>query len=151
MFIDTPGHDCFTDQRLVTTQISDIIILLVDINKGIRQTTIECIELLKKAKRPFIVGLNKLDKLNGWVSNNNKKLKGLLKIQEKKVIQMLDNKIKNIKLQFSEQGLNTEVYYKNKNSKEYISLVPISGKTGDGIPDLFKLVEYLSCKFLIKN
>ena len=66
LFIDTPGHDCFTNLRIRGIEIADIAIVVVDLIKGLEKQTIECINLLKAHNTPFIVVLNKLDKIVGW-------------------------------------------------------------------------------------
>jgi len=56
-----------------------------------------------------------------------------------------------IKLQFAENGLNAELFYKNTDPKVYSSLVPCSAKTGEGLPDLMMMLIGLIQKFMKKN
>ncbi len=61
-FLDTPGHEAFTEMRARGAHIADIIILLIDTTDGIRPQTIEVIDYIKNAKIPFIIALNKIDR-----------------------------------------------------------------------------------------
>lgn len=60
-FIDTPGHEAFSKMRSCGAQVADIVVLVVAANDGVMQQTKECIEILKEAKTPFIVAINKID------------------------------------------------------------------------------------------
>ena len=60
VFIDTPGHAAFSNMRKRGGNLADIAILVVDLNEGIKPQTIECIQILKKYKTPFLIALNKL-------------------------------------------------------------------------------------------
>jgi translation initiation factor 5B len=153
MFIDTPGHECFTNQRMCGVNISDIIVIVVDIFKGIEKQTVECIEMLKKTKTPFLVAANKLDKIYGWTNDNQEMsiLKTSLKMQTKKVKNDVNDLLATLELNFAENGLNAKRYFDNKNMREYISIVPISAKNGDGLPDLLALINMLSSKYLKKK
>jgi translation initiation factor 5B len=75
IFIDTPGHDYFKSQREVTTQISHMAILIIDVVHGINQTHIEVIKYFKKNKIDFIIALNKIDSISEWKSLNDSYLK----------------------------------------------------------------------------
>ena len=60
LFIDTPGHEAFTNLRKRGGSIADLAVLIIDINAGIQNQTIEAIEILKSYKTPFIVLFTKL-------------------------------------------------------------------------------------------
>ncbi len=61
-FIDTPGHEAFTVMRSRGARVADIAILVVAADDGVQPQTDEVIEIIKAAKLPFVVALNKIDK-----------------------------------------------------------------------------------------
>ncbi|QCI27246.1 translation initiation factor IF-2 [Buchnera aphidicola] len=75
-FLDTPGHAAFTSMRARGTQITDIVILVVAVDDGVKPQTIEAIQHAKLANVPIIVAINKIDKPD---SNPEKIKKELVK------------------------------------------------------------------------
>ncbi len=63
-FIDTPGHEAFTAMRARGAQVTDIVILVVSAEEGVKPTTIEAINHAKDAEVPIIVAINKIDRPN---------------------------------------------------------------------------------------
>ncbi len=61
-FIDTPGHEAFTEMRARGTNITDISILIVAADDGVKPQTVEAISHAKEAGVPIIVAINKIDK-----------------------------------------------------------------------------------------
>ncbi len=61
-FIDTPGHEAFTVMRSRGAKIADIAIMLVAADDGVKPQTEEVIKIIKAAKLPFVVAINKIDK-----------------------------------------------------------------------------------------
>ncbi len=73
-FLDTPGHEAFTAMRARGAQVTDIAIIVVSAEEGVKPTTIEAIAHAKDAGVPIIVAVNKIDKPNA----NPDKVKGEL-------------------------------------------------------------------------
>ena len=63
-FFDTPGHEVFTSMRARGTKITDIVILVVAADDGVKEQTVEAINHAKAAKVPIIVCINKIDSNN---------------------------------------------------------------------------------------
>lgn len=61
-FIDTPGHEAFTVMRSRGAKVADIAILVVAADDGVKPQTEEVIQIIKAAKIPFVVAMNKIDK-----------------------------------------------------------------------------------------
>jgi len=154
IFIDTPGHDYFKSQREVTTQISHMAILIIDVVHGINQTHIEVIKYFKKNKIDFIIALNKIDSISEWKSLNDSYLKTTFQNQSKLVMKRLTDYMNNIICQLAEQEINASPYYANSDYKTFTSIVPISAKTGEGMMDIMVLLSKLLIKKnsqLVKN
>ncbi len=75
-FIDTPGHEAFTAMRARGAQVTDIAILVVSAEEGVKPTTIEAINHAKDAAVPIIVAINKIDRPNADIDRVKGELAG---------------------------------------------------------------------------
>lgn len=144
LVIDTPGHESFTNLRTRGSSLCNIAILVVDIMHGLEPQTIESIRLLRDKKTPFIVALNKIDRLYGWEPIPNNAFRDSLAKQQRATRNEFDERTNQVIVQFAEQGLNAVPYYDNKNMGRNVSLVPTSAHTGEGIPDMLRLIIELT-------
>ncbi|XP_058830857.1 eukaryotic translation initiation factor 5B [Topomyia yanbarensis] len=143
LIIDTPGHESFSNLRSRGSSLCDIAILVVDIMHGLEPQTIESINLLKSKRTPFVVALNKIDRLYDWSTMNRKDVRDIIKGQASNTQLEFTQRTKEVIVQFAEQGLNAALYYENPDPKTYISLIPTSAITGEGMGNLlFLIVQY---------
>ncbi|CCF58397.1 hypothetical protein KAFR_0E02440 [Kazachstania africana CBS 2517] len=151
LVIDTPGHESFSNLRSRGSSLCNIAILVIDIMHGLEQQTIESIKLLRDRKAPFIVALNKIDRLYDWKEIPNNNFRDSYAQQARAVQDEFQTRLSNIQLALSEQGLNSELYFNNKNMSKYVSIVPTSAVTGEGVPDLLWLLLELTQKRMSKQ
>ena len=144
LVIDTPGHESFSNLRSRGSSLCNIAILVVDIMHGLEPQTLESMKLLRDRKTPFIVALNKIDRLYGWKKIDNNGFQESLALQNKAVHNEFRDRLEKTKVAFAEQGFNSELYYENKSMAKNVSLVPTSAHTGEGIPDMLKLLVSLT-------
>eukprot|EP00668_Euglena_longa_P002552 GGOE01002981.1.p2 GENE.GGOE01002981.1~~GGOE01002981.1.p2 ORF type:complete len:773 (-),score=366.90 GGOE01002981.1:549-2834(-) len=148
LIIDTPGHESFTNLRSRGSSLCDIAILVIDIMHGLEQQTKESIQMLRQRKCPFVVALNKVDRMYDWKPNPDWPFRKSLDAQAKYVKQEFETRLQHTIDELMAEGLNSVAYWKNRDFKKYVSLVPTSAHTGEGIPDLLLLITQLTQKHL---
>ncbi|KAM0017208.1 putative small GTP-binding protein [Helianthus debilis subsp. tardiflorus] len=149
LVIDTPGHESFKNLRSRGSGLCDIAILVVDIMHGLEPQTIESLNLLRVRNTEFIVALNKVDRLYGWKTCRDAPIGKAMKQQSRDVHLEFNHRLTQIITQFKEQGLNTELYSKNKERGETYSIVPTSAISGEGIPEMLLLLVQWAQKTMI--
>ncbi|CAG9322851.1 unnamed protein product [Blepharisma stoltei] len=140
LIIDTPGHESFSNLRSRGSSLCNIGILVVDIMHGLEPQTLESLEMLRKRNIPFIVALNKIDRMYGWKPMQDEAFFTTFNQQDENARDEFMRRARETVIAFAEKGLNAALYYENPDPEEYISLVPTSAITGEGIPDLLGLI-----------
>jgi translation initiation factor 5B len=148
LFIDTPGHAAFVSIRKRGSSIADLAILVVDITEGIQEQTDESINILKEFKTPFLVAATKIDRIEGWIQTGDKCFLDSFDKQPDWVKQKFDEKFYKIVGQLSERGFESERFDRITDFKKTVTIVPCSGITGEGIPDLLVMLAGLAQAFL---
>tara|TARA_R110002003_G_scaffold45_27_gene3704 strand:- start:913 stop:3474 length:2562 start_codon:yes stop_codon:yes gene_type:complete len=151
LVIDTPGHESFTNLRSRGSSLCNIAILVIDIMHGLEPQTIESMRLLRDRRTPFIVALNKIDRLFNWKKIDNNGFVDSFNLQKQAVQAEFEERWTFVRTQLQEQGFNSELFFKNKNMSKYVSVCPTSAHTGEGIPDMIKLIVKLTQERLTNN
>jgi len=148
LVIDTPGHEAFVNLRKRGGAVADIAILVIDILRGFEAQTYECIDILKSRKTPFLVAANKIDRLPGWASKPNESFLKPYQSQDVYVRQDFDEHLYAIMGSFSQLGFRTDRFDKITDFTKTIAIVPVSAKTGEGIPELLAVLIGLTQQYL---
>ncbi|TYZ58991.1 hypothetical protein PybrP1_002143 [[Pythium] brassicae (nom. inval.)] len=151
LVIDTPGHESFTNLRSRGSSLCDIAILVVDIMHGLEPQTLESLRLLRQKKAPFVVALNKIDRCYGWKTMPDLPIQEALKHQNEHVIREFEDRAAKIMVEFSEQGLNSQLYWRNKDLGRTVSLIPTSAISGEGVTDLLMMITRLTQERMAKS
>src|SRR3990167_2617871 len=146
LFIDTPGHEAFTTLRKRGGSIADLAVLVVDINEGIMPQTAESIAILKETKTPFVVAMSKIDRINGWT--NGECFIDNYDNQSDNVKGMFEQKFYRIVEQFGSKGVTVDRFDRVLDFTKIVAAVPVSAKTGEGVPDLLVTLIGLAQTFL---
>jgi len=112
-FIDTPGHEAFTEMRARGAKVTDIVVLVIAADDGVMPQTIESIAHAKAAGVPIVVALNKIDKPEAT-----------------------DDNIQRILGQLAEQELNPVDWGGD------IEVIRTSAIKNEGIQDLLDILDY---------
>ncbi len=148
LVIDTPGHEAFANLRKRGGAVADIAVLVIDILRGFEAQTFECIDILKARKTPFLVAANKIDRLPGWVTKPNQPFLKSYQSQDPYVRQDFDDRLYTILGSFSRLGLRADRFDKITDFAQTIAIVPVSAKTGEGVPELLTILIGLTQQYL---
>jgi len=147
-FIDTPGHEAFTTLRKRGGALADLAILIVDIKEGFKPQTYEALNILKTFKTPFVVAATKIDKIYGWETNKGLSFIQTYNKQAPSVQEQLDTGVYELVGVLHEEGFESERFDRVENFARQISIIPISAKTGEGIPELLTMLMGLAQQYL---
>ncbi len=111
-FLDTPGHEAFAALREHGAHLTDVVVIVVAADDGIKPQTVEAIRFARKAGVKIIVAVNKIDKEGADINKT--------------------------KQQLSEQDLLIEEWGGD------VVVVPVSAKTGEGVPKLLDMIFLVS-------
>jgi translation initiation factor 5B len=148
LMIDTPGHAVFSNLRLRGGSAADIAIVVVDILKGLENQTLESIDILKQRKVPFLVALNKIDMIKGWKKLGSAQLLEVIKEQPPEWNDELEERLYNVVGGLSRLGFQSDAYYRVKDFKSQVTIVPTSARYRVGISELMAVLVGLSQQFL---
>ena len=148
LVIDSPGHEAFTTLRKRGGAISDIAILIVDINEGFKPQTEESVNYLKQFKTPFVVAATKIDRVPGWVISPNACFMNTYNEQPERAQDDLEEKIYKIVGELGQRGFQAERFDRVKDFTKQVGIVPVSGVTGEGVPDLLMMIAGIAQRYL---
>ncbi|MGZ7046748.1 MAG: translation initiation factor IF-2 [Methanobacterium sp.] len=150
-FVDTPGHEAFTALRKRGGALADLAILIVDINEGFKPQTYEALNILKMYKTPFIVAANKIDKVFGWQPNERTPFLESFSKQPQNVREKVDTGLYELVGILHDEGFESERFDRISDFSKQISIIPISAKTGEGVPELLAMLMGLAKQYLAEQ
>ena len=148
LFIDTPGHEAFTNLRRRGGALADLAALVVDINEGFMPQTLESITILKSYKTPFMLAANKIDLLPGWHRTPRSCFLDSFSKQRTEVQRALDSKIYELIGKLHELGFESERFDRVDDFRKQVCIVPVSAKTGEGLSEVLAVLAGLAQRFL---
>ena len=151
LFIDTPGHEAFTNLRRRGGALADLAALVVDINEGFMPQTLESLTILKSYRTPFMLVANKIDLIPGWKIVPKACFLDSFSQQRLEVQRVLDDKIYQQVGKLHELGFESERFDRVSDFRRQVSIVPASAKTGEGIPEILVVLSGLAQRFLEKE
>ncbi|MEA1925276.1 MAG: translation initiation factor IF-2 [Candidatus Altiarchaeota archaeon] len=142
LFIDTPGHEAFTNLRKRGGSVADLAVLVVDLTDGLMPQSLEAVDILKGYRVPFVIAANKIDNIRGWKTGLplNQQMQHVQDEFYKHFYDMIG--------QLSKLNINADLYSDIKDFTKQIAIVPMSAKKGDGIPELLMVLMGLSQQYL---
>lgn len=151
LFIDTPGHEAFTNLRRRGGALADLAALVVDINEGFMPQTLESLAILKSYKTPFMLVANKIDLIQGWQPARKVSFLDSFARQRLDIQRALDDKIYELIGKLHELGFEAERFDRVSDFRRQVAIVPASAKTGEGVPEVLSILAGLAQRFLEKE
>jgi translation initiation factor 5B len=148
LFIDTPGHETFSNLRRRGGSAADIAVLVIDVSKGVEPQTTESLGILKGRKTPFVVAANKVDLIKGWKSTTGIPFTVSFKQQPPEIQTELDNRIYTIMGALSRLGFRSERFDRITDFTKDVAIIPTCARTGEGIPELLAIVAGLTQAYM---
>lgn len=151
LFIDTPGHAAFSNLRRRGGSIADVAILVVDITSGLEEQGLESLNLIRARGVPFVIAANKLDRIYGWQSEENRPFLFAVEKQEWHAVANLEEQIGKLIEQLSRLGIEADRYDRVRDFATQVPIVPTSAVTGEGVADLLLVLAGVSQRFVSKE
>ena len=148
LFIDTPGHETFSNLRRRGGSAADIAVLVIDVSKGVEPQTTESLGILKGRKTPFVVAANKIDLIKGWKSTTDTPFTVSFKQQAPEIQTELDNRIYTIMGALSRLGFRSDRFDRITEFTKDVAIIPTCARTGEGIPELLAIVAGLTQAYM---
>ncbi|MDR0791592.1 MAG: translation initiation factor IF-2, partial [Methanomassiliicoccaceae archaeon] len=148
LFIDTPGHHSFITLRARGGSLADLAVLVIDIREGLKPQTVESIRILKQYKTPFIIAMNKIDTIQGWMPEKGRPFVLAEKMQQEHTMDVFNDRMYHIISLLAAEGVPADRYDRIDDFTKAVALVPVSAKEGEGIADLLLMLVGLAQRFL---
>ncbi len=149
LFVDTPGHRSFETLRRRGGALADMAVLVIDGREGVMPQTRESIGILRHEKTPFAIALTKIDLLPGWRKPLGPvKLIDHLTRASPEYQKALDDRLYAVAEEVVSLGFSADRYDRVSDFTHNVGIVPVSAKTGVGVPELIALLVGLSQRFL---
>jgi translation initiation factor 5B len=152
LFVDTPGHRSFETMRRRGGALADLAVLVIDSREGVMPQTRDSIQILKREKTPFAVALTKVDLLAGW-----RKVSGPVPLLEQiarsggEFGKLLDARVYAVAEELDHLGFSADRFDRVRDFTRNVGIIPVSAKTGVGVPELIALLVGLSQRFLSRE
>ncbi|MGA9840357.1 MAG: translation initiation factor IF-2 [Thermoplasmata archaeon] len=149
LFVDTPGHRSFETLRRRGGALADLAILVIDVREGLMPQSRESIQILRHEKTPFAIALTKIDLLAGW-----RKTATPLPLTDQiarggpEFLKVLDQHMYSVAEEVVRLGFSADRYDRVSDFTRNVGIVPVSAKTGVGVPELIALLVGLAQRFL---
>ena len=151
LFIDTPGHEAFTNLRRRGGALADLAALVVDVNEGFMTQTVESLTILQTYRTPFMVVANKIDLIPGWRPSFETCFLDSITAQRAEVQRSLDERIYELVGKLHGLGFESERFDRVGDFRKQVSIVPASARTGEGVPEVLTVLAGLAQRFLEKE